>query len=226
MRERLVAEEEEWEESNTMALPNTRDVQGWDRLCFSQCAAEGAAIAADSEPEAAPAAEEAQDAASRTAGVTDDPTAATAAEVAAAESTSAPHSDSFSLSPDGCWRYPAELHDQPWTMSCALMSMDQVHVVEVLRLHIRQLEGMTLRALTPLRCQWLFALASKLEKPIHGETAASFRSMLRHFASWRSTVTSQDDAMLPYMNVMISIAGAYFGQDEQLARIVSDFELF
>jgi gem associated protein 2 len=93
----------------------------------------------------------------------------------------------------------------------------QVTVVALLLEHIGQLEG---TALTLLRSQWLFALTAKLDKPIHAETAAALRQMLRHCCHLRAGLQLHDDPLLPLLNILIAISGAYFGQDEEFSGLI------
>ncbi|KAK9810074.1 hypothetical protein WJX72_004382 [[Myrmecia] bisecta] len=69
---------------------------------------------------------------------------------------------------------------------------------------------------------WLYALAARLEKPLAARTSAQLRSLLRHCACLRADVLDAADPLLPHLNVMIAIAGAYFGQDEALASQGTD----
>jgi hypothetical protein len=92
--------------------------------------------------------------------------------------------------------------------------------------HATQLLGRSPPALPLPRAQWLFALASRLEKPLHADTAACFRGVLRHCAALRARVADSGDPLLPRLNVLIAVAGAYFGQDEGLVGLVDGAELF
>lgn len=76
------------------------------------------------------------------------------------------------------------------------------------------------------RAQWLFALAARLEKPLHAEHAAAFRGVLRHCAALRAGCGSADDPLLPQLNVLMAVAGTYFGQDAGMAAGIDTIELF
>jgi hypothetical protein len=80
-------------------------------------------------------------------------------------------------------------------------------------------------ALPLARAQWLFALAARLEKPLHADAAAACRGLLRHCAALRAAAVGAGDPLLPRLNVMIAVAGAYFGQDERLVTLVDSAEL-
>lgn len=101
----------------------------------------------------------------------------------------------------------------------------QPDVISLFLRHTHQLEEMCPSSLPLRRAQWLFALAARLEKPCHPEVAAAFRAVLRHCCKLRSAVAAETDPMLPKLNVLIVMAGAYFAQDEQLCCIVDSSEL-
>ena len=61
--------------------------------------------------------------------------------------------------------------------------------------------------------QWIYALTSVLEKPLAMGTAAALRDLLRYCAQ-QQPASAEDAARNA---VLVAIAGAYFGQDEQLA---------
>jgi gem associated protein 2 len=93
----------------------------------------------------------------------------------------------------------------------------QVAVVSLLLRHIEQLDGTTL---TLLRSQWLFALTAWLDKPVHAETAAALRQLLRRCCQLRAGLQQYDDPTLPLLNILIAISGAYFCQDENYAGLI------
>jgi survival of motor neuron protein-interacting protein 1 len=74
------------------------------------------------------------------------------------------------------------------------------------------------------RSRWLFALAARLEKPIHADVGASFRSLYKRCVGWRARLSSAHDPLLPILNVLVAVAGAYFKQDELLAAMVQHLE--
>lgn len=73
-------------------------------------------------------------------------------------------------------------------------------------------------SLPPLRAQWLFALLSRLEKPLLPDIAATLRALHRHCAHARNLLGSAEEAALPALDVLLAVAGGYFGQDEVLCK--------
>jgi survival of motor neuron protein-interacting protein 1 len=104
-------------------------------------------------------------------------------------------------------------------------SLLQPDLINLFLRHTQQLEEMCPSSLPLRRAQWLFALAARLEKPCHPEVAAAFRAVLRHCCKLRALVSGASDPMLPKLNVLIVMAGAYFAQDEQLCSVVDSSEL-
>ena len=95
-----------------------------------------------------------------------------------------------------------------------LISMDQVSVVSTLTWLIEGAEGA--EKITEKRARWIFALSAALEKPIHAETAALFRSLFRLCCSLRADLSGPSDSSLPLLNMLIVISGGHFGQDESI----------
>jgi hypothetical protein len=99
----------------------------------------------------------------------------------------------------------------------ALRGMDQVAVVGRLLSAARAVTaGATL---APGDAARLYALSARLERPLHADTAAAYRALLRRCKEWRSGATGPADPLLPHLSVLIAIAGAYFRQDEELAAM-------
>ncbi|KAH6770305.1 hypothetical protein C2S52_015108 [Perilla frutescens var. hirtella] len=61
---------------------------------------------------------------------------------------------------------------------------------------------------------WLFALCVAIDSPLHGDTSAALRSLLRKCASLRAVKTVADDDVI-VLNILVTIAGRYFGQLER-----------
>ncbi|KAI7839292.1 hypothetical protein COHA_006990 [Chlorella ohadii] len=78
--------------------------------------------------------------------------------------------------------------------------------------------------LDPAAAALLYALSARIEKPLHAGTCALYRQLLRLCASQRAALASAADPALPHLNIMIVVAGAYFGQDEELATMWDDDE--
>lgn len=70
----------------------------------------------------------------------------------------------------------------------------------------------------------LYALSARIEKPLHADTCALYRQLLRFAAGRRAAAAGPADPALPHLNILIAIAGAYFGQDEELATMWDDDE--
>ena len=107
-------------------------------------------------------------------------------------------------------------------------------------------------ALTPEAAAQLYALSARIEKPLHAGTCALYRELLRKCAARRAALgaaapaaavaaaaavqpggaadaaeaveAAAADPLLPHLNILIVIAGAYFGQDEELATMWDDDE--
>ncbi|KAK4778783.1 hypothetical protein SAY86_006311 [Trapa natans] len=90
-----------------------------------------------------------------------------------------------------------------------LLSMDSVSRVSNLRKRIRAFEAMT----TPTRddCLWIFALCAAIDTPLHADTCASIRSLLRKCASLQAQKEEMDDEVI-MLNILVSITGRFFGQ--------------
>lgn len=81
-------------------------------------------------------------------------------------------------------------------------------------------------SLQPLQAQWLFALCSVLQKPVHADVGACLRSLMRRVAALRAQgLSGPDDPQLPVLNSVAAVVGAYFGQDPDLIRHTADLEL-
>jgi survival of motor neuron protein-interacting protein 1 len=106
-----------------------------------------------------------------------------------------------------------------------LLLLLQPEVISLFLRHSHQLEEHCPDSLPLLRAQWLFALAARLEKPCHPEVAAALRGLLRHCCKLRNAVSQAGDPLLPKLNVLIVMAGAYFAQDEQLCTFVDSVDL-
>ncbi|KAK1289182.1 hypothetical protein QJS10_CPB18g00439 [Acorus calamus] len=93
----------------------------------------------------------------------------------------------------------------------AMLKLDAIHRAEALRRRISSLE--TASVLSEDECLWLFALCVAIDMPLHAETSASLRGLLRKCASLRAEKSEPDDE-LAMLNVLATIAGKYFGQAE------------
>ncbi len=76
------------------------------------------------------------------------------------------------------------------------------------------------RFLTSNRGMWLYALLSRLEKPLYRDTVAHLRQLLRVCCHQRrllaedANLAANEHCRLADLNTIISICGLYFGQSE------------
>lgn len=109
----------------------------------------------------------------------------------------------------------------------ALRGLDQTAVLVRLQAAVQRLEERQQQQqdkasalLSPADAALLYALSARVERPLSADTAALFRSLLRRCAATRAALPGGlQDPLLPHLNVLAAIAGAYFGQDEELAGL-------
>lgn len=104
----------------------------------------------------------------------------------------------------------------------ALRGLDQVAVVAAVGAAVRS--AVACAALAPADAARLYALSARLERPLHADTAAAYRALLRRCKEWRSGAAGTADPSLPHLNVLITLAGAFFRQDEELAAVWEEDE--
>ncbi|KDP42852.1 hypothetical protein JCGZ_23794 [Jatropha curcas] len=107
-----------------------------------------------------------------------------------------------SVSDDSTCNYP--------TLS-AIFGMDSVTRVLMLKKCIGLAE--TRSSLSKNDCMWLFALCVAVDTPLHADTSAALRSLLRKCASLRAAKSELDDEVI-MLNILATISGRYFGQSE------------
>lgn len=91
-----------------------------------------------------------------------------------------------------------------------LLQMDQVMVRRVLaHLTFYAQQGWELSA---QRTAWLFALLSRLERPIHRDDAATLFGLLKHVTQLRHKMNPERREELARFNLLICILGLYFEQ--------------
>ncbi|GIL82412.1 hypothetical protein Vretimale_11850 [Volvox reticuliferus] len=95
-----------------------------------------------------------------------------------------------------------------------VLALDQVSVGFLIQRHVGQLNSQS--SLSYIRSQWLFALAAVLERPVPPDVAAAMRDLVRRCSAWRADLKHPEDPVLPRLNVLLAVAGGYFGQDELL----------
>ncbi|GJN06803.1 hypothetical protein PR202_ga24567 [Eleusine coracana subsp. coracana] len=94
------------------------------------------------------------------------------------------------------------------TMLC---NLDSVSRAATLRNYIDMIQS--LDSLSRNNCLWLFAFCVAVDTPLHAETCASLRSLLRKCATILSTKSEMDDEAV-MLNILMTICGKYFGQYE------------
>ncbi|KAJ4819351.1 Gem-associated protein 2 [Rhynchospora pubera] len=90
-----------------------------------------------------------------------------------------------------------------------ILNMDAVHRAATLRNYIDMAES--LEKLSRHDCLWLFALCATVDMPLHADTCASLRCLLRKCLGILATKLEMDDEVA-MLSVLVSICGKYFGQ--------------
>ncbi|XP_006663367.1 gem-associated protein 2-like [Oryza brachyantha] len=90
-----------------------------------------------------------------------------------------------------------------------IRNMDAVSRAATLRNYIYMIQS--LDKLSRNDCLWLFALCVAVDTPLDAETCASLRSLLRKCANILATKSVMDDEVA-MLNILIAIAGRFFGQ--------------
>ncbi|CAL0320682.1 unnamed protein product [Lupinus luteus] len=93
----------------------------------------------------------------------------------------------------------------------AILRMDSVARVSMLHKRIRLLESEDTVAKND--SLWLFALCAAVDAPLHADTSAALRGLLRKCASIRATKAELDEEVV-MLNILATISGRYFGQSE------------
>lgn len=75
-------------------------------------------------------------------------------------------------------------------------------------------------SLTDLRAAWLFGLSAVLAKPLLPDACAAYRSLVRKALAARRQLAGPTDEALPRLNMVLLIAGVYFGQDQELLQML------
>lgn len=91
----------------------------------------------------------------------------------------------------------------------AVLGMDAVCRAAALRNSITLLEPAN--TLSRDECLWLFALCAAVDTPLHADTSASLRCLLRKCSSLLALKLEPDDEVA-MLNILITITGRYFGQ--------------
>lgn len=100
-----------------------------------------------------------------------------------------------------------------------LLQLDQVMIRNVIsHLSYYAEQGWTISA---ARTKWLYALFSRLERPIHRDDAATMYGMLKHLTQVRSKTNPDKAEVLARINVLICVIGLYFEQGGGFENIFS-----
>lgn len=94
----------------------------------------------------------------------------------------------------------------------AILGMDTVSRASMLRACISSLETVTM--LSRVDCMWLFSLCAAVDVPFGAEMGGSLRCLLRKCASLLAQKSEPDDEVV-MLNMLVTIAGRYFGQSEK-----------
>ena len=94
-----------------------------------------------------------------------------------------------------------------------VLRMDAVSRAAALRNSISSLE--TASVLSRDDCLWLFALCAAVDTPLHGDTCASLRILLRKCSGLLAHKSERRDEVA-MLSILITITGKYFGQLDSL----------
>ncbi|XP_039125984.1 uncharacterized protein LOC120262016 [Dioscorea cayenensis subsp. rotundata] len=113
------------------------------------------------------------------------------------------------ISQNSCKKFEGKQWPEGTPTVSAILCMDVVSRAATLQKIISMLE--TARSLSKNDCQWLFALCVSVDNPLHAETSASLRCLLRKCMSLLAEKSEFDDEVV-MLNMLATIAGKYFGQ--------------
>jgi len=110
-----------------------------------------------------------------------------------------------------------------------LRGLDQVTIAHRIQQEVMALEDGHQRILSDkTTAANIYALSAKIELPLHGDMAATYRSLVHMCYRWKENVqkdeTKGKDAVCAFVDVLLVIAGAFFQQDEVLARYMGELE--
>jgi len=110
-----------------------------------------------------------------------------------------------------------------------LRGLDQVTIAHRIQQEVMALEGGQERILSDKAAAAnIYALSAKIELPLHSDMAATYRSLVHMCYRWKENVqkdeTKGKDAVCAFVDVLLVIAGAFFQQDEVLARYMGELE--
>lgn len=91
-----------------------------------------------------------------------------------------------------------------------LRRLDEVSRALLLRQHICWL--LDFKELAKDRACWIFALAVVVDRPLDANTSSALATLFRKCSELKSRVTTREEPALPMLDILLSIAGSYFGQ--------------
>ena len=203
------------------SLPKIHDTTAWHYLCF------GTKLNVEGGTEAASSTQVADDVIARaqtqgmlraSEGVSDKEDILVAPETRNQE---APHTDSPMVHYDHLLEGHAvrvssiEVAGTKWGVALLphlslLRRLDEVSRAFLLRQHICWM--MDLKQLAKDRACWLFALAVVVGRPLDANTSSALATLFRKCSELKSRVTTREEPTLPMLDMLLSIAGSYFGQ--------------
>jgi len=101
-----------------------------------------------------------------------------------------------------------------------LRGLDQIAIVR--RLHTCVQKVVTsCQTLDPGDAARIYAISARVELPLHSDSCAAYRALLRRCCEWRAEVDGGPGGAetLSHLSILIALAGAYFGQDEEMASL-------
>ncbi|RLN50003.1 hypothetical protein BBJ28_00022584 [Nothophytophthora sp. Chile5] len=93
-----------------------------------------------------------------------------------------------------------------------LLQFDQVLTRRLLDYHASWLDDLEATPLSRARAVWIYALLARLDKPVHAGVAATIRQLLRRCWTLRCELEAPSEQQLKALNVLVVIAGDFFGQ--------------
>ncbi|TDH68940.1 hypothetical protein CCR75_000968 [Bremia lactucae] len=92
-----------------------------------------------------------------------------------------------------------------------LLQFDQVLTRRLLDYHAAWLSD-DMTSLSRAQAVWIYALLARLDKPVQATVAATIQQILRSCWTLRSELESLSEVQLKLLNILIVIAGDFFGQ--------------
>lgn len=94
-----------------------------------------------------------------------------------------------------------------------VLQFDSAMTQAVLAHHVRWVDDED--SLTDARARWLYAILARLEKPLHRDVLAVLRRLVKRLLVLRAALADTDHPCLPKLQLLIVVAGLYFGQAAQ-----------